>query len=117
LTKPPSSLASREVLPQLLSDPLYKVKRAAIPLIASAAPLNHLLFHVPIVNSVQHTLLSLASESNPAVCARISTILPIIAQDFLSFVAPLVPQIEHICFAFLCGDSSNPEGRTSFIGI
>lgn len=97
----PSQLAHIEMLPQILTDPSYKVRRNAIPIIAAVAPLNPMQFHVPISAFVQHSFLAMASSSNPCICARISTLLPLIAKHFLPFCLAFVPQITKICFSFL----------------
>ena len=94
-------IAHNQMLTQILSDSSFKVKRNAVGLIAAVAPLNPMLFHVPIVTFVQQTILSVASSSNPCVCAKISTLLPLIAQSFLKFCPAFIPQVVHVCFSFL----------------
>ena len=94
-------IAHNQMLTQILSESSFKVKRNAVGLIAAVAPLNPMLFHVPIVTFVQQTILSVASSSNPCVCAKISTLLPLIAQSFLKFCPAFIPQVVHVCFSFL----------------
>ena len=114
--KKQARLAHNDMLTQVLSDPSYKVKRNAIVLIASVAPLNPMLFHVPMVSFVQQVMLAVASSSNPCICARISTLLPLIAEHFLQFCPSFVPQVVHICFSFLGAGLKNEtvrEGKES----
>ncbi|OHS99482.1 PIKK family atypical protein kinase [Tritrichomonas foetus] len=97
----PLKLAHCDMLPQILSDPSFKVKRNAIPLIASVAPHNPLQFYVPISSLVEYTISSIASSSNLCTCARISTLMPLIAEHFIQFCPAFIPQLTKICFSFL----------------
>ena len=110
--KKPLKLNHSQMLTQTLSDSSYKVKRNAVTLIASMAPLNPMSFHVPIVSFVQQTILSVASSSNPRVCAKISTLLPLIASSFLKFCPAFIPQVVHVCFSFL--DSGAKQNTTVY---
>ncbi|OHT11231.1 PIKK family atypical protein kinase [Tritrichomonas foetus] len=97
----PSRLAHCEMLPQILDDPSFKVRRNAIPLIAKVAPLNPMLFIVPISSFIQHSILSMASSSNPYECAKISSLMSLIAEHFIPFCPAFIPQVTKICFNFL----------------
>jgi len=96
-----AKLSHSEMLPQVLTDPSYKVRRNAIILISKIAPYNPMLFYVPIASFMQHTLLSMSRSSNPCICQRISSLLPLIAQYFVNFCPPLVAQIVKVCYSFL----------------
>ena len=97
----PTLLAHCEMLPQVLDDPSYQVKRNGIPIIAQVYEHNPMLVSVHISSFIQHTILSMASASNPCLCARISTLLPLIAEHLLKSFESFVPQVTKICFTFL----------------
>lgn len=97
-----SHLEQLQLLSQILTDPSYTVRRNAIKLVAQVAPANPMLFYVPITMLVQQTMISILTTSNPSVCQKISSLLPLIAQHLLSFCPSYIPQVIKVCYTFLC---------------
>ena len=102
-----AQLDQSEMLPQILTDPSYKVVRTAIPIIAKVAPSNPMLFYAPIASFVQQTMMSMLTTSSPSICQEISTLFPLIAQYLLKFCPTFIPQITKVCYKFL--SQENPK--------
>lgn len=103
----PTRLAHCDMITQLLSDPSFKVKRNAIPIVASITPYNPIQFYVPISSFVERTIIEMVSSSNPCICARISTVMPLIAQQFIHFCPAFIPQLVKACYLFLKNSFNN----------
>ncbi|EAY22804.1 PIKK family atypical protein kinase [Trichomonas vaginalis G3] len=97
-----SHLEQLQLLSQILTDPSYTVRRNAIKLVAQVAPSNPMLFYVPITMLVQQTMISILTTSNPSICQKISSLLPLISQHLLNFCPSYIPQVIKVCYTFLC---------------
>ena len=94
-------LDQSKMLPQILTDPSYQVRRNAIKLISSVAPLNPMLFYIPITSFVQQTITSILTISNPSACQKLSSLLPLIAEYLIKFCPAYIPQLIKVCYTFL----------------
>ncbi|EAY11762.1 PIKK family atypical protein kinase [Trichomonas vaginalis G3] len=90
-----------EMIPQVLTDPSYEVKRSAIKVISQLAPKNPMIYYVPITSFVQQNMLSMTTTPDPTVSHDISTLLPHIAKHLLPFCPAFIPQIMKVCYKFL----------------
>ncbi|OHS95740.1 PIKK family atypical protein kinase [Tritrichomonas foetus] len=86
---------------QLLADPSYEVRRAAIPIIASVAKLNSLYTVPSIVLFVNSFLVTNVSHNNPARSAKACSLLPLIAGHFVQFEKQFIPNLSWFCVWFL----------------
>lgn len=90
-----------DMIPQVLTDPNFEVKKTAIKLISKLAPKNPMIYFVPITLFVQQTMQTMSSSSDPDATYRISTLLPYIAKHLLPLCPSFIPQIMKVCYKFL----------------
>lgn len=82
---------------QLLADTSYKVRRAAIPLIAAAAQLNPLYIVPQIILFVNNFLVTNVSYKNPARSAKSFSLMPLIGEHFVQFEPQFIPNLTWFC--------------------
>ena len=110
-------LDQAKMLPQILTDPSYTVRRNAVALIAKVAPFNPMLFYVPITSFVQQTIISMLTTSNPSSCQKISTLLPLIAKHLVTFCPVYIPQIVKVCYTFLNSKIKESDEKNKILKV
>jgi len=93
--------ANSEVFIQFLSDPSFKVRNAALPMISQAAKKIPFSMIPPIITFMNDFLLSNICSPDPKRSAKSSSLLPYIAQNFVCFNTSIIPLIGWICVRLL----------------
>ncbi|EAY06542.1 PIKK family atypical protein kinase [Trichomonas vaginalis G3] len=100
------------LIAQLLADPSFKVRRAAIPIAASVAATCSVLTIPRVLTFTSDLIASWTAYSTPKRSARLCSLLPLIARNFVQFSPPLATTLTYFCVKLLLGEI--PPGSTNF---
>ena len=95
------NLVKSSLIITLLTDKLFSVRRAVIPLIASVCQFNPIEILPDIITYVNTYIAKNLTIQNPYWCSKVCSLFPQIAQNFIQFSFSIVPNLTWICVKFL----------------
>ena len=107
---------SNELIVQLLSDPSYKVRAAAIPRVAAMAKTTPFSI-VPTIIDFVHTFIisNICCSRDTKRSAKSSGLLPLIAEHFTPYTQSSVPIIGWVCVHYLLHGDEFPQAEPVFV--